>query len=412
MYDEKIYYFFMKVGPGNRFLVKAEEWGGLWVGYSDKINIIDNDNYDSIHIFDIVYLNIFSKEKYRNKTRIITFSNDKLIVWKITGKLTLIDEQFRNINYDRKDFETFYIKNHPDWDKSLHNQDKTFKKKESYLHSDLRNSKILPVKKVYEVNRSNLIAPIDSLSVYQYLNRGTFRPIFNAGKDKNMSSILDKYDSLEPIYFKKKISKDNNKIKKYEIKETDFGKFIRLYLNNYIPHLHKNGSIEGFKDYPFSKLSNHEMYLLIQYILNPAQVETLAALFVMDLNLTIDLFAGKGLDVVDIKGSCRNYNKSEIEKILYHVIDILKSLNVILTDDFINDFQESKTLRIQCKASSNKEIENNKILLFKPGYNNKKTNKNTLYINILLKSVEKYPDIYPNIKKWFDLMMFDLGFNH
>lgn len=85
----------------------------------------------------------------------------------------------------------------------------------------LRVRKFLPVKQLSKLHRGKLIAPIDSLSVYQYLNQGTFRPVFRIG-DKRKIKHLDRVPCLPTPKLEKHDGGNLN------LDETDLGKFVRL----------------------------------------------------------------------------------------------------------------------------------------------------------------------------------------
>jgi hypothetical protein len=303
--------------------------------------------------------------------RILTFSANKLIIWKIEDALTYLSE----------------IK--------------------------LTKSEILPVSKEFETHRGNLLAPVDSLSVYRYLNQGTFRPIFRCGEDMKFPNFFEtETEYLPPITIIKKIK---TRTESHKLTETGFGKFIRIYLNDLID-LH-NGEINSHDSY-FKKLSKDKIYSIIASVLNPAQVETLAYHLSLDLGLIPDVGLGKGLDVADVKASCRHFPKEKSNKIISSAINKLESLKVTFSTDLESIISNTKTIRIQCKARKSSTKNEGTLYLTKNFNDVESGEKDTLYINTLIKEaleLDGYKDSafgLSNVKSFFELLYYDLTGNH
>jgi len=408
--EELIYYFLMKVGNSNCFLSKAESLGGFWVGFSNyDIPKFKNDTDCPIDLRypDLHFLSLFSSKKWRKNVRILTFSANKLIIWKIEDALTYLSEikltksEILAILSNEENFKSVSPKTKDILLRDLNDLDK---------YSRL---KILPVSKEFETHRGNLFAPIDSLSVYQYLNQGTFRPIFRCGEDMKFPNFFEtEMEYLPPITIMKKIK---NRTESHKLTETDFGKFIRIYLNDLID-LH-NGNINSHDSY-FKKLSKDKIYSIIASVLNPAQVETLAYHLSLDLGLIPDVGLGKGLDVADVKASCRHFPKEKSNKIISSAINKLESLEVAFSTDLKSIISNTKTIRIQCKACKSSTKNEGTLYLTKKFNDVESSEKDTLYINTLIKEAlkldgyEDYAFGLSNVKSFFELLYYDLTGNH
>lgn len=397
----KIYYFFMKVGYNNCFLENFKEIGGLWVGFQGRPTILKYRNNLSHNIdlknSDYDFLCLFSSKQWRKRVRIVTFSKELLTVWKITGDLQYINEVMDPLSPAGMLLQNRHVyKKFPRYITRKINNDREFK-------LFLKKSKRVPVKKEYEIERSQLIAPIDSLSVYQYLNRGTFRPIFRiGGKTELPDFICDSrmIGSLPPVKIRQNQS---GKIK--ELEETAFGKFVRVYLSG---RMSKNLSAKTTRRYKgvLAEISLSQAIHLLVSILNPIQIETLAFLFVLDVGLIPDVGLGKGLDVVDVRGSCRYLRRQDASNAIKKVIRILKVLKVHLTDEFINKLYSELTLNIQCTAGFYKDMRGTKgvLLLRRKGrYNG---TKNTIAVDDLLLCAKKMK--FNRVLEWLKLAIFDL----
>ncbi len=224
------------------------------------------------------------------------------------------------------------------------------------------------------------------------------------------SSGLTETDAniLSPVKMKRKTKSGINK--PYELTETVFGKFVRIYLN-YLIDSHNDES--SAQDSYFRKLSDEKIYSIITSVLNPAQVETLAYHLSLDLRLTPDVGLGKGLDVADVKASCRHHSEAESEKIILNVIKTLKELKVDLSDKLEQRIKKEKTVRIQCKAGNiSTKNKNEEILYLETPKKDK--DRNTIYTDTLSKAalkLEECKEFAPelnNCKSFFRLLKYDL----
>lgn len=401
----------MKVGNSNCFLSKTESLGGFWVGRFSGEDIPKfNKNTDcpiDLSYPDLHFLSLFSSKRWRKKVKILTFSTNELIIWKIDDDLTYLSK----VNLPKS--EILSILGNKNNFKAV--SSKTKKTLLSELDDETKYSelKFLRVSEEFRIQRASLLAPIDSLSVYRYLNQGTFRPIFRCGDDRIFPDFF-KHDqkNLPSINIMKKI--ENNKSEHHKLTETDFGKFIRIYLNDFIDFL--KGDRNRQYTY-FRNLSYGNLYPLIGSILNPAQVETLAYHLLLDLNLIPDVGLGKGLDVVDVKASCRHYYGFRSRQIISKAIEALKLLKVNFSSDLYQSISKTKTIQIQCKAQ-NRSTTNPRILHLIPSknWNEEEGNRkaNTIYINTLIKAalkLEEYENStlgLNNTKSFFDLLRYDL----
>lgn len=93
--DMRTYYFLMKVGDSNCFLSKTESLGGFWVSFSkEDIPKFNKDTDCPIDLTypDLHFLSLFSSKRWRKKVRILTFSTNELIIWKIEDNLTYLSK--------------------------------------------------------------------------------------------------------------------------------------------------------------------------------------------------------------------------------------------------------------------------------------------------------------------------------
>jgi hypothetical protein len=190
----------------------------------------------------------------------------------------------------------------------------------------------LPVKLVKKIERRELIPAIDSLSVYRYLNSGTFRPIWSigGGRDElnNYQNIASlslplpyEIDDFDPRLIGFPVSNPTKAI------EQPYAAVIRLVFQKLIG--------KG----PFPTLTMDVFPILI----SPIQLETAAALFAQDQGFVPDFYIGGSLDRVDVRAR----KPIPIQ---------LKGLTI-----------KPSILEIQCKNyQSTEEPQDKSILIFEP----------------------------------------------
>lgn len=197
----------------------------------------------------------------------------------------------------------------------------------------------LPVELFAEIPRHRLYTSIDSLSVYQYLNRGTCRPFWRISGPTGAeipggikeSDLTDTYPSGTLV------------------KEERFAAFTRLYLNDVlfrrvpqevpadIPRL---GAIPGL-DYRDMALATF----------NPILVETAALALVADLGLTPDIGVGKGMDVIDVRARAATPDGRLDIELAAGALERLRAIGVRASDKLQRTLREDGVLDIQCKAA-------------------------------------------------------------
>jgi hypothetical protein len=322
------YYFFMKVGAGNRYLRQAIDTNMLWIGFADIKEIpstplsplaqespttrVDRGYTDLLRLAGV-------SRHMRESCRVITFGEEYLTVWKITDEIRLLT---------------------PDEAKS------------AMQIATCDGDKVIRAEPIAQFERRSLLASIDSLAVYQFLNRGTFRPIFRCYPDAFMQAADAANEWL---------TRDTARLKPFwGAGETAYGAWVRLYLNTLTAELDP-----GWPTLP-PHLSEDQIKSLVPYILSPAQIETTAMLFAQDLGLTVDIGVGKGLDAVDVKASAR-HRKGERYAVVKDALRICDEFALDLGIAVKRSLQETSTLSIQCKDYSQSErAPNAPILLFAP----------------------------------------------
>jgi hypothetical protein len=365
------YYFVMKVGFGNVFLRYAKEWNGLWVGEPSK--------------HDQSMLHFALQPEVRSMVRILTYSGDRLFVWKVTGNREVLPERVASLNMWREEatyarFGKTFLK---------HVESNGGFESESFK-SMFNRWTLLPCELDFEIPRSRLVAPIDSLAVYRYLNSGTFRPVFTIAKDRRIAAVENFCPELLSMMPGKKI-------------ETEFGRFARYYFEQYARPLADN---IDFRDRPLSVLSEEDVERLVVSILNPAQIETVATLLMLDFGITPDVGVGKGLDYVDVRGSFRHLPSERRTLTGEHVLKALAALGIRVSDRLAENVKKDYSLAVQCKAYKNASIEAG-VLLLKPGGGSSNERLDSLAVEDLFHAV-RGSNCFPQLRAWLDLLRFDL----
>lgn len=387
--EETFYYFFMKVGFSNSFLKHAEALGGLWVGFGGTpLPRFESEGLcikSAKEKADLRYLAVASSALWRDEVRIVTYSKDALLIWKPTADFRSLSPSDGGIDWADKNLYKNFDKT---WHKHTKDElggvgsEKFFKE-----YFGPTGWKLLPASLENVVSRELLIAPIDSLSVWQSFSRNTFQPMFSLEGNESTGKLswLTSQSGLDPM----QISSSES------LQERPFGKFIRLYLDKFAL---KN------EESSFMDLSDVEKEHSVLAILNPAQVETAAMLMCKDLGLTVDVGIGKGLDTVDVKATVRHLpSKLRSEKIA-HAISMLETAGVKFSDRLRHTIVSTKTLRIQCKARPGKAIDGN-VLLLEPTALEKEVGLD----RISLARISRMKEFFPEVEEWMQLLKFDLA---
>lgn len=390
------YYFFLKSGAGNRLLEFAFELRGFWIGYHGQSNNLRNKGLANFYMNengrvllpklenwvspDYHLLCMASSQIWRNNVRICTYGAHQITIWQLTDALRPIAQ--KEANFIRR------------------------KLAKRNIPQGLDASHFLPAIPICEIPRSKLVAPIDSLSVFQYLNRGTFRPMFNLRSKVEIVELKKLGPKLKPIEIAYN-QKENKTVNTKTLTESDYGKFVRLYLENMILKKCKDDT----RPSTTSALANitipRQRTKVIASILNPAQIETLAYLLVEDLGITADVALGKGLDVIDVKGTWRHHPQRD--KIGKTILKELNGLGASISSELQSVIEKDFVLPIQCKARSDEWVEKG-ILGLKPIQDtmNEAIHIDSIGTIELIDYSQEHPQQYKKISDWIELLIFDL----
>lgn len=286
-------YFFMKVGNGNillRHALQASQGGEpafLWVGYgSEGVPTMDPSagNAGRSAPLDLRYLARASwDDEARSSVRILTFQEDSLYIWRPTDRVRPITEQ--ELDALVATFGT---------DKAAYDRlELSWKQRNAGVLRAYLNCKALPVRLERRVERVLLPACIDSLSVYQSLNRGTFRFLGPTNPKLLTPGLLPRLLAPEPVPLRLPGEQSWT--------ETPFACFVRKYLD---------WCLDASMPESFASvygLDPADAALLATATMSPSQLEVAASMLVQALGMTLDAGVGKGLDVIDVRASVRHH---------------------------------------------------------------------------------------------------------
>lgn len=382
---DSFYYFFMKVGNSNCFLPFAQQLGGLWVGYDGlplpqiEKNIIVKGKEQA----DLRYLQLVSQSHLRHQIRVVSYGKDSLQIFRITDSLRLLGPN-KNLDWSNPHL---YITFPTAWKESVKQRFGQVGSKEFMTHMQGPTGwKLLPARLEANLSRSSLIAPIDSLSVWQSFNRRTFQPMFSLEGTKSYTRLewLKAQTKLPPLQV------SQNEI----LNEGRFGQVIRYYLD---AKSQNQNSV-------FQNLSEKELTQTLFCMLNPAQVETIASHLCLDLGLTADVGVGKGLDVADVKGTVRHLEPAIRLQRIKTALQKLEGLDVQLTERLRNCIEATSTLRFQCKArTTSKDLDLGTVLLIEPGATTARSD--TLFLERLSEAPARE---FPHFHDWLRVLRYDL----
>ncbi|XZE56702.1 hypothetical protein SH139x_002827 [Planctomycetaceae bacterium SH139] len=366
-----INYFFYKAGAANVWLSLAEEHG-LYVGFSD-----DERNGDS----DSSKTSIATRSPRLKWEGKVTGRDDDHIAWIMHPDnakdviLILFDKEdlyFFNPTPEGDGCRSGLSIHRPNDPNGAYEKAKTINLKLFSAGGPIDIFKTLPVKLIAKVSRSKLHTSIDSLSVYQFLNRGTCRPIWRiVGPTGPGLSEMMKPITLPRI---------SENWPHHSGEEKPFGALVRLYFNDLLSRyasddwrqkLQSEPRLSNFtKDWSTNKKKN-----LVWLSMNPILVETAAFYFCLDLGLLPDVGVGKGLDVVDIRARLPDRVTPQ------QICDVLSKIPVQLSEGLRNRIYEERVLEIQCKASQKSIDRDLKMLRF--GYWLKANTPDTVHLPTL-----------------------------
>lgn len=314
---------------------------------------------------DLYFLSLAQRDS--TASQIMVFENDKLYIFKPTGQwgwrknvsvenLIKLDSPLK---VDRDISEKIEKTSDSRWGHIL---------EFSYFEVKLQS--------IHE--RDRLPACLDSLAVYQYLSRGTFRPLsrVGAGRDEFLKKSISKDRELVRLS-----SYSFNRNKRVVAEKTDDECYLAYLYRILLDHL-----ISGSPDDRKSFFKGIEHYLLA-----PVQLEAAAALFLRDLGYMPDFYVGKSLDRIDVRGrkieSCY-LKKSEV---LRGRIGITEYKNII---------------RIQCKDYELKNFQRaDHVYLFTPDgvFDKERYEISLRYILDVMSEVGSNFDCKFELQIWWDL---------
>lgn len=381
-----IYYFFVKVGFGNEFLEKTVEKANhndkketfFWVGYNETpIPRLVGEvfkQYPSRKHTDLYYLTLVSSvPRYREQTRLITYTDRCMQLWKI-------NDSVRNLTRDE------FLEH-----KKYCNVNNTNYEEEG--------NKALPVTLEKEIDRDKLPACVDSLRVHSYLNRGTFRYLVSTNRDL-ISDDSIKSDRLKNSFLNREDLSLNlvNQEQATKYKETYFACFVRKYLDWIRENSFRGSFGEKYQ------LNEYDIFELVFLIMSPAQLETAAMMFALSLGLQPDVGMGKALNVIDVRASLKHkndwkQNASEIVVILERIMGH-SGLSQQIRDNLINN----GNLLFQCKDYSVNYNLPEHVLLFSPRTD--KQDGKTIAMDQIKQYMHDNKEVFPLFRDWLQLLTF------
>jgi uncharacterized protein YoaH (UPF0181 family) len=347
-------YMLYKCGEGNYWLPLAEQHG-FYVGFSDLLQPIEAAEYrpDRHPIGTRI-----PEENFCRRTG----QDDDCIAWLThennRGRLLLITFDQRNLTFWQATAQVGI--NYP--------EQPAFEAARAYWLADPRDTyagtfrngaanpifKTLPVERLGSMPRSELYTSIDSLSVYQFLNRGTCRPLWPiSGTGPRHVGMVDTITNQR-----------QESVRWTGDDETWFGVFLRLYLNSILHRVLGDRWPDGWaNEAQLGNMPEGERLQLTIHTFNPILVETAALYFCLDLGLIADIGTGKGIDVIDIRA------RAESEGAAQAAADSLGRLEHegVATGEAVGNviqrLRERRVLEFQCKAAD-RVFDRNDILYF------------------------------------------------
>ena len=323
-------YLVYKNGLGNFWSKLATEHSVLYVGFDGSFKQDPQPTLTDLGKAhgDLSHILFVTHPDNHDRFLLLTFERTVLRVWRVTGatRVATLEELATAANVRplrRPDgYKPYFV--------APAGQD---------APSPLR---VLPVSLVAEVPRAEMYTSVDSLAVYQSLNRGTCRPLWRSTGPtgaKLPASII----AQPPI---PGCARGNLG------KETRFAAFARLYLHEL---LHRRGALTSGS----ARLGHHATTLdsaraIVMATLNPILVETAALAFVQDLGLTPDIGVGKGMDVVDVRARAADAVGAFDRPLARTICDRLDRLGLPeleLSEGVRRKLLTTGTLDIQCKAA-------------------------------------------------------------
>jgi hypothetical protein len=348
-----MHYYVYKNGKGNCWADFSREHGHLYVGYDGTCDkLVAEAGFHPIPIVqqedkhladfqdDLLHIMVAAHVDNHARFLLLTFEEDVVCFWRARGEVQRHEHESDVWRTAKKyadqssvmgGYAYFNETRAPlPWD-----QQRTF----ADLRLKERAFRTLPVELVDQVERHRLYTSIDSLSVYQYLNRGTCRPFWRISGPTG-ANIPEEIQPSGPTatYLSGGLAA-----------ETRFAAFARLYLNEILvrrvpqkvpanlPHL--------------GALRNLDYRALALATFNPILVETAALALVADLGLTPDIGVGKGMDVIDVRARAATPDGRLDPALAERALHRLRATGVNASPKLTGTLLDHGVLDIQCKAA-------------------------------------------------------------
>lgn len=340
-------YFVYKNGTGNFWSDLAKKHGFLYVGFDDNwpeeagetlAPTLENggETPHSWKVADLNHIRFVSRDANHAEFMLLTFEKTELCFWRVTGPVKPAPDELHKAAGAIHDGASLYR------EYFVPSKDET--DPEGVRVLPLPPFRLLPVKLVASVPRDGIYTSVDSLASYQYLIRGTCRPLWRAS-GPTAAEVPGDIEAQAQAQVPR-----CQRVRK----EEPFSAFVRLYLNEV---LHRQAKLPGQAE--GARLGNHATDLIsarriVLATLNPILVETAALAFVQDLGLTPDIGVGKSKDVVDVRARAADSGGEFDVRLARCAFIKLEGLGLKLSAAFRSKLLTTGTLDIQCKAADRK----------------------------------------------------------
>jgi|GEM_PF-4505664 len=337
-----INYFVYKNGAGNFWAPLTEETNHLYVGFDDEWSkgseLILPATYDNggeaphdWRVGDLNHIRFVTHPSNRDGFYLVTFEKTSLKFWKVAGGVEEASSEIRRTAEKMVTHKGVYSKYF-------------FRSPDPKGASPFPPFRVIPVTPIASISRHEVYTSIDSLGSYQYLIRGTCRPLWRAkGPDAAAMPVEIVSECQKVVPRCERVGE-----------EQPFGAFVRMYFDlilskrGKLPPVSSQPRLEGI--FQSAELTQS----LVLATLNPLLVETAAQALIEDLGLTADIGVSKGKDVVDIRGRASSSTGKIDRKVAAEAFAKLKDLGVKATTALSEKLLSGGTLDIQCKAADRK----------------------------------------------------------